>query len=150
MLKRDRLPSDKSLHNQENRWGDSHYGGLRSLRSKSFEPVHFEFSFVNILSTVKGLDNHRTEFSSIGNHVHQIAIRQNRNAAGQDINASSCNASRIIQVHRIDARSTQKQSTVTDRKAQRQDWHSLVISCPSCASGLPAWTLVALALVALG
>jgi hypothetical protein len=58
MLKRDRLPRNKSLHNQENRWCDSHYGGLRSLRSKSFEPVHFEISFVNILSPVKGLDNH--------------------------------------------------------------------------------------------
>jgi hypothetical protein len=65
VLKRDGLPRNKSLDNQENGWCDSHYSGLRSLRSKSFEPVHFEISFVNILSTVKGLDNHRTEFSSI-------------------------------------------------------------------------------------
>jgi hypothetical protein len=79
-------------------------------------------SFMNILSTVKGLDNHRTEFSSIGLQVHRIAIRQNRNAAGQDINASSRNASKMIQSKWIDARSTQRQSTATDRKAQRQDW----------------------------
>jgi hypothetical protein len=77
---------------------------------------------MNILSPVKGLDNHREEFSSIGNQVHKIAIRQNRNDAGQHINASSCNASKIIQSKWIDARSTHKQSTATDRKAQRQDW----------------------------
>jgi predicted nucleotidyltransferase len=80
------------------------------------------FLLSNILSTVKGLDNHRTEFLSIGNRVHKIAIRQNKNAAGQDINANSCNASRIIHSNWIDARSAQKKSTATDRKAHREDW----------------------------
>jgi hypothetical protein len=59
------------------------------LRSDAKNPLIWFFSFVNILSPVKGLDNHRTEFSSIGNQVHQIAIKQNRNAARQLINASS-------------------------------------------------------------
>ena len=77
---------------------------------------------MNILSTVKGVDNHRTEFSSIGNQVHQIAIKQNKNAAGQDIRASSCSASKTTHSKRIDAKSLQKKSTVTDRMAQRQDW----------------------------
>ncbi len=40
----------------------------------------------------------------------------------QDINASSCNASKIIQSKWSDARSPQKKSTATDRRAHRQDW----------------------------